>query len=179
MASCPSPAPRAPRRRGSRPRWTGPGVRWTRRWRSSPSSARSSRSGSSWAPRTATWTPPLRGRSPRIRPSASATKPGTKIRKAPALFPRIEVSAMTAASPERQDKRISIEEFGRLDLRVAELVAGIAEHYAPADLVGKKVVVVANLEPATLMGVESNGMVLAASEGKDLALIVLDRDLPS
>jgi len=59
------------------------------------------------------------------------------------------------------------------------LVAGIAEHYEPASLVGRKVVVVANLEPATLMGVESNGMVLAASEGNDLALIVLDRDLPS
>ena len=43
------------------------------------------------------------------------------------------------------------------------VVAGIAEHYAPADLVGKKVVVVANLEPATLMGIESQGMVLAGS----------------
>ncbi len=58
------------------------------------------------------------------------------------------------------------------------LVAGIAEHYEPATLVGRKVVVVANLQPATLMGVESNGMVLAASEGNDPALIVLDRDLP-
>lgn len=102
------------------------------------------------------------------------------------------------------DQRISIEDFSRVDLRVAEvvaaekvakskrllkltvkvgsetrtLVAGIAEHYEPATLVGRKVVVVANLEPATLMGVESNGMVLAASEGNDLALIVLDRDLP-
>ena len=101
--------------------------------------------------------------------------------------------------------KISIEDFSRVDLRVAEvvaaekvakskrllkltvkvgsetrtLVAGIAEHYEPASLVGRKVVVVANLELATLMGVESNGMVLAASEGNDLALIVLDRDLPS
>ena len=100
--------------------------------------------------------------------------------------------------------RINIEDFTKVDLRVAEvvaaekvakskrllkltvkvgsetrtLVAGIAEHYEAASLVGRKVVVVANLEPATLMGVESNGMVLAASEGSDLALIVLDRDLP-
>jgi methionyl-tRNA synthetase len=58
------------------------------------------------------------------------------------------------------------------------LVAGIAEHYAPADLVGKKVVVVANLEPAKLMGVESNGMVLAASAEGKLAVLTLDRDLP-
>ncbi len=133
-----------------------------------------------------------------------AMKPGTKIQKASALFPRIEVTQMTA-SEGRQSERISIEEFRRVDLRVAEvvaaekvekakrllkltvkigaevrtLVAGIAEHYAPADLIGKKVVVVANLEPATMMGVKSDGMVLAASEGKDLALIVLDRDLPS
>jgi len=99
---------------------------------------------------------------------------------------------------------ITIEEFRRLDLRVAEvleaepvpkskkllkltvklgdetrtLVAGIAEHYRPEALRGRKVVVVANLEPATLMGVESNGMVLAGSEGDTLALLTLDRDLP-
>ena len=60
----------------------------------------------------------------------------------------------------------------------ARVVAGIAEHYAPADLVGKKVVVVANLEPAKLMGVESNGMVLAASADGTLAVLTLDRDLP-
>ena len=103
------------------------------------------------------------------------------------------------------DQRISIDDFSRVDLRVAEvvaaekvakskrllkltvsvgsetrtLVAGIAEHYEPATLVGRKVVMVANLEPAILMGVESNGMVLAASEGNNLALIVLDRDVPS
>ena len=84
---------------------------------------------------------------------------------------------------------MSIDEFARLDLRVAAVLAaeavpkskrllkltlslgdesrtvlaGIAEHYAPADLVGRTVVVVANLEPATLMGIESNGMVLAGS----------------
>ena len=46
------------------------------------------------------------------------------------------------------------------------------------DLVGKKVVVVANLEPATIMGVESNGMVLAGSAEGTLAVLTLDRDLP-
>ena len=58
------------------------------------------------------------------------------------------------------------------------VLAGIAEHYAPADLVGRKVVVVANLQPAKLMGVESNGMVLAGSSEGHLALLGLDRDLP-
>ena len=58
------------------------------------------------------------------------------------------------------------------------VVAGIAEHYTPAELVGKKVVIVANLEAAKLMGVESNGMVLAASAGGKLAVLTLERDLP-
>jgi methionyl-tRNA synthetase len=101
--------------------------------------------------------------------------------------------------------RIRIEDFGRLDLRVAEvlaaeevpkskkllkltvrlgveertIVAGIAEHYAPADLVGKKIVVVANLETAKLMGIESNGMVLSGEIDGKLAVLTLDRDLPS
>ena len=129
------------------------------------------------------------------------------------LFPRIDTKAPPAAAgapadaapAESATARITIDEFKRLDLRVAEvvaaeavpkskkllkltvrlgeetrtLVAGIAEHYRPEALVGRKVVVVANLEPATLMGVTSNGMVLAGSAGEALALLALDRDLPS
>jgi methionyl-tRNA synthetase len=45
-------------------------------------------------------------------------------------------------------------------------------------MVGRKVVIVANLEPATLMGIESNGMVLAGSSESALGLVALDRDLP-
>ena len=67
----------------------------------------------------------------------------------------------------------------RLGDETRTLIAGIAEHYRPDALVGRKVVVVANLEPATLMGVTSNGMVLAGSAGEALALLALDRDLPS
>jgi hypothetical protein len=52
------------------------------------------------------------------------------------------------------------------------------EHYAPADLVGKKVVVVANLQPARLMGIESQGMVLAGSTEAGLGVLTLDKDLP-
>jgi len=60
------------------------------------------------------------------------------------------------------------------------IVAGIAQHYAPGDLVGKKVVVVANLQAAKLMGIPSQGMVLAGSTDDDgaLAVLTLDRDLP-
>jgi len=132
---------------------------------------------------------------------------GTRVARMPALFPRIE------SRPAVQEKkaepasgaRMSIDDFSKVELRVAEVVgaenlpkskkllkltvrlgeetrtvvAGIAEHYAPADLVGRKVVVVANLAPATLMGVESNGMVLAASHEGQLALLTLDKELPS
>src|SRR5262249_23060163 len=99
---------------------------------------------------------------------------------------------------------ISIADFGKVELRVAQvvaaealpkskkllkltvslgeeqrtIVAGIAEHYAPADLVGKKVVVVANLEPAKLMGVQSQGMLLAGSADGTLGVLTPDRELP-
>jgi len=133
--------------------------------------------------------------------------PGTTVQKVSGLFPRVDVPIkpgtgeleVVTAAP-----RIKIDEFGKIELRVAEvvaaeplpkskkllkltvslgeeqrtLVAGIAEHYTPAELVGKKVVVVANLEPAKLMGVESNGMVLAASSAGKLAVLTPDRDLP-
>ena len=101
----------------------------------------------------------------------------------------------------REDTRISIDEFMKVELRVARvllaepvpkskrlvkltvdtgadtrtIVAGIAEAYQPEQLVGRTVVVVANLKPATLMGVESNGMVLAASpDGGATTLVAFD-----
>ena len=52
-----------------------------------------------------------------------------------------------------------------------QVVAGIRAHYEPAALVGRQVVVVANLEPAQLRGVESQGMVLAASDGERVVLL--------
>ncbi len=132
---------------------------------------------------------------------------GKPVQKLAGLFPRVEVkpAASSAAAAARDSARVSIDEFAKLELRVAEvvaaekvaksrkllkltvrvgeedrtLVAGVAEHYAPADLVGRKVIIVANLAPATLMGIESNGMVLAASHGGNLSLLTLDKELPS
>ena len=95
---------------------------------------------------------------------------------------------------------ISIKEFARVDLRVAtvtaaelhpkadkllvlrvemggeerQLVAGIRAQYRPEDLIGRQVVVVANLAPATLRGVESHGMVLAAVDGDRVVLLKSD-----
>lgn len=51
-----------------------------------------------------------------------------------------------------------------------QIISGIAKQYDPADLIGRQVVVVVNLKPATLMGEESQGMILAATDGKKLRL---------
>jgi methionyl-tRNA synthetase len=81
------------------------------------------------------------------------------------------VATILAAEPVPKSNKLL-----KLSVDVGEgaprtLVAGIALAYKPEDLVGKQVVVVANLQPAKLMGVESNGMVLAASlDGKPVLL---------
>jgi len=95
-------------------------------------------------------------------------------------FQKVELRVAEVLTAERVPKS---KKLLKLTIRVGEetrtLVAGVAEHYEPGDLVGRKVVIVANLQPATLMGVESNGMVLAAEHGGTLSLLTLDRDLPS
>jgi len=114
-----------------------------------------------------------------------------------------EARIAAAAAPSGPVK-IPMDDFAKVELRVAEVlgaervpkskkllklavkvgdetrtvVAGIAEHYEPEALVGRKVVIVANLQPATLMGVESNGMVLAASHEGTVSLLTLDKDVP-
>jgi methionyl-tRNA synthetase len=134
---------------------------------------------------------------------------GARVDKLAALFPRVEdrkpaAPAATAPADGGAAAGITIDDFAKIDLRVAEVMtaepvpkskkllklrvslgseertvlAGIAEHYAPADLVGKKVVVVANLKTAKLMGIESQGMVLAGSTEHGLGVLTLDRDLP-
>ena len=57
-------------------------------------------------------------------------------------------------------------------------VAGIALSYSPEELVGKQVIVLANLEPVTLRGVRSEGMVLAAGDERTVSLLTLDRPVP-
>ena len=127
------------------------------------------------------------------------------------LFPRIEktveelrgmTSQENSAPPApKEEQRISIDDFMKVELRVAKvleaeavpkskkllklkvdigsdqrtIVAGIAEAYQPEQLVGRTIVIVANLKPAKLMGIESNGMVLAASpEGGAPTLVSVD-----
>jgi methionyl-tRNA synthetase/methionyl-tRNA synthetase C-terminal region/beta chain len=155
------------------------------------------------------------------------TRPGTAIRKGDALFPRIDVKTLegdaemedvkeaaapvAAAQPEgeiekpAEDEYISIEDFARLDLRVAKVtacekmkkadklliltlkvgdeertvVSGIAQHYTPEEMVGKKVVLLANLKPTKLRGVMSQGMILAASDEQYVDVLTVTKDIAS
>ena len=63
------------------------------------------------------------------------------------------------------------------DAEPRQVLAGISEHYEPEDLVGTRVVVVANLKPRKLMGLESQGMVLAASDDDGLSVLVVDKEV--
>jgi methionine--tRNA ligase beta chain len=67
-------------------------------------------------------------------------------------------------------------DIGEDELR--QIVAGIAERYAAADLVGRQIVLVANLKPARLMGVESRGMLLAANLEGEPYLLSIDQEVP-
>jgi methionyl-tRNA synthetase len=118
---------------------------------------------------------------------------------------QVQVKKEEQVKNKDEENLISIEDFAKIQFRIAEvleaekvkgadkllklqikigderrqIVAGIAKHYTPEQLVGKKIVVVANLKPAKLRGIESQGMLLAASEGQNLTLITVDQDIES
>ena len=86
---------------------------------------------------------------------------------------KLKVAAVTEAeSVEGADRLLKLQVEVGGDLR--QIVAGIAEYYAPADILGKRIVIVSNLKPTTIRGVESHGMLLAAKKGKKLTLITTD-----
>lgn len=98
---------------------------------------------------------------------------------------------------------ISIQDFSEIDLRVAEikaveehpnadkllilkvdagdgekqLVAGIKNHYSAEELIGRKIIIVNNLAPAVLRGVESQGMLLAAKDDDKVVLLTIEKDV--
>jgi len=131
-------------------------------------------------------------------------KPGSAVVRGAALFPRIEYRKEEEAPVKTFESLpdISYEEFQKIDLRAAKIleaeavpksaklvklkidcgevrtiVAGILQDYKPEDLVGKSIVVVVNLKPTKLMGIESRGMLLATDAGKGgLALVTFDKE---
>ncbi len=133
-------------------------------------------------------------------PEAQAPAAASETVPAAAIPP---VETTPAVAPAAQ--KITIDQFMSVELRVAEIrsaervpkskklikmsvftgddertiVAGIGTKYAPEELVGRKVVIVANLQPAKLMGIESNGMVLAASIDGEPSLLNVDAAVPA
>ena len=123
------------------------------------------------------------------------------VKAAPKPGPAAEPAKKSAAGPEPTPE-IDIETFRNVDLRIGlikhaervpkaekliklivdigeerQVVAGIAKTHSPEALIGKEVVIVANLKPAKLMGIESHGMVLAVRDGQDLKLIVPEKEV--
>ena len=140
-----------------------------------------------------------RGTPAKGAPAKAAPAKGAPPRAAKGAKGAADAPASPAAGP------VTFDEFGRMDLRVAQVVeaaaipgakkllrllldvgepeprqvvAGIAEAYQPGDLVGRKVIFLANLAPAVIRGVESQGMILAAGEKAVVGLSAVDRDVP-
>ncbi|MBI3307572.1 MAG: methionine--tRNA ligase subunit beta [Candidatus Omnitrophica bacterium] len=88
----------------------------------------------------------------------------------------IRIAEIESAAPHPNADRLFV-----LGIRVGEIkktiVAGIRQHYKEEELVGKKIVVINNLEPAVIRGVESQGMLLAASDEAGLTLVVPERSI--
>lgn len=106
---------------------------------------------------------------------------------------------------QKKDEFITIDDFDKVKIKVGEILAcervekadkllksqvkigdevrtivsGIAKYYSPEDMVGKRVLVVTNLAPRKLRGIESSGMILCAENGEDLCLATIEKDLPS
>lgn len=153
------------------------------------------------------------------------TRAGTKVNKGAVIFPRIDVDAKLAEFDALREaalkeaeaankpamkplkEEITIEDFEKIDLRIAkvlhaepikgakkllklkvdlggeerQVVSGIAQYYKPEDLIGKTIVLVANLKPVTLRGELSQGMILAASNDDDSKLfaVTIAGELPT
>ncbi len=152
--------------------------------------------------------------------SFGAAKTGVKVAAPTPLFNRIDAAVMLAEiEKEMKEKmaaaqnaaeiegvaKIGIEDFAKVDLRVAEIVdcepvkkakkllkltvfdgagkrtvaSGIAKWYKPEDLIGKKIILVSNLKPATLCGIESQGMILAADCSEDDVKVIFVDGIPA
>jgi methionyl-tRNA synthetase len=133
---------------------------------------------------------------------------GSSVQQPQPLFPRITEEALTLKTQKEtemeQSNLITIQDFQRLEIKIAEvksaepvpntskllkltvdiggeertLVAGIAETYSPQDVIGRQIVVLTNLQPATIRGVPSQGMLLAAEVDGKAILLTPDKPVP-
>jgi methionyl-tRNA synthetase len=143
--------------------------------------------------------------SPNVSAGASSQSPTAAGAGVPAPGNGASSSAASPADAGEGAGLIGIEDFAKVELRVAQVIAaepvkkadkllklqldlgnerrqvvsGIAKHYSPEQLVGRKVICVTNLKPVTLRGELSQGMILAASEGDRLTLATVSEDIPN
>lgn len=130
-------------------------------------------------------------------------KVGTVLGENKILFPQIEIKEDAQIISKPADSEIDIDYFKKINLRVAkvmecekiekskkllklkvkidnvekQIVAGVAEYYSPADLIGKSIVIVNNLKKSKLMGIESQGMLLAAKKDGKLKVLFVDPEI--
>lgn len=132
------------------------------------------------------------------------TKGSYNIKQIPDLFPRIEEKSEeknAVVNEKKNEQYITIDDFAKVELKTGTIieaqlvpksdklikltvddgsqnrtiVAGIAKFYKPEELIGKNIIFVANLKPTKLMGIESQGMILAASDVDGLSLIIPEK----
>jgi methionyl-tRNA synthetase len=147
----------------------------------------------------------LKEEAPEVEAASKEAGAKPKTAKTEGAAPAAARSAAVAGKKEEKMDMISFDEFKKMDLRVAEIlkaekvpgtdkllkmeanlgtekrtmVAGVADTYAPEELVGKKLIVIVNLKPAVIRGVESQAMLLAAEIGGKAIIPFFDRDVPA
>lgn len=131
-------------------------------------------------------------------------KPGTLVKPGRVIFPRVDIKKkVNKKIKENEVKTISYDEFKKIDLRVGKIVAaepisgtdkllklkinlgketrtivaGIRKHYSADEILGKKIIIVYNLQPTKLRGIESQGMLLAAVDNQSVVLVTVDKDI--
>jgi len=133
-------------------------------------------------------------------------QPDTLVKPGKVIFPRIDVKKKATKKNEEKENEletISYDEFKKIDLRVGKvvaaapirgtekllklkislgketrtIVAGVKEHYSAEDILGKKIIIVYNLQPIKIRGIESQGMLLAAVDNHDVILLTVDKDI--
>ncbi|MCD4740034.1 methionine--tRNA ligase [archaeon] len=136
--------------------------------------------------------------------STLALKPGHKLNTSKPLFKKVELKEQEESGGETMDNTITFDEFQKVDLRAAlvknvediegadklykltldvgelgerTIAAGIKKYYKKEEIQGKTIGYVANLEPRTVFGVESCGMLLAAESGNNVCVVTFERDI--
>jgi methionine--tRNA ligase beta chain len=91
----------------------------------------------------------------------------------------LKVGKVLSAEPVEGSEKLLKLSINLGEEQPRQILSGIAKYYQPADLVGKQLTIIANLEPRQMMGLESQGMVLAAGDGDTVSLLIPDKEMPA